>query len=441
MAGERQRLMRRERCWVAVVLLAACACARGSGLELRLERELSPVTPGPADQRTQMLLHFGMGGLRHRIALLRDRADAVREEHRLLSRSVDEHAQLVARLRNLSQSQDQAMDGLRAALSAPAVAPAPAPVTGPLTSAPPVEVAAERPEAAPVAPTGVFAGIVSLDWMTATALGAVVLAVIALLAFVLRGGRSRAAAGQRGAQVRAEATAGAELPGAASTTAVAAHGTKTPDPEASGRSGAPGSEAVVLDFFHERQNKRTSQAAAAGAGSASTPGPALDEQWSRPAAGPKVVGAGRHGLKEVDTLIAFEQYDQAKEILEAMLAEDAENPELLLRHYHVRTQGGTETATDDAELLRAMMEGPLSDTMTRMREIGRGLTPGDPLIQDEGQRDEALKVLGNAKGRSAKIPAPAENAARLEDDDEFFMTAVKLGVSPGRASAEDAPKT
>ncbi|MFT5176761.1 MAG: hypothetical protein ACI8W7_004959, partial [Gammaproteobacteria bacterium] len=57
------------------------------------------------------------------------------------------------------------------------------------------------------------------------------------------------------------------------------------------------------------------------------------------------------------------------------------------------THGGADTSHDDAEILRAMMDGPMSDTMLRVRDIGRGLMPGDPLFDDQDGRDEALKML------------------------------------------------
>ncbi len=106
-------------------------------------------------------------------------------------------------------------------------------------------------------------------------------------------------------------------------------------------------------------------------------------------------GTDRDMLKEVDTLIAFEHYGAAKEILDTLLSKDPKNPEYVLRHYHVRTQGGVETHDGDEEMLRTIMDGPLSDTIVRVREIGRSLMPGDPLFKDDEQREAAREMLQN----------------------------------------------
>jgi hypothetical protein len=130
--------------------------------------------------------------------------------------------------------------------------------------------------------------------------------------------------------------------------------------------------------------------------------PDPDEPWTRTTISRKA--ADPNALREVDTLIAFEQFDKARALLDELLVTDPQNPEYVLRHYHVRTEGGAQTSADDEELLRAMMDGPLSDTMLRVRRIGQGLMPGNPLFEDDAERDEVLRVLGS----------PADTA---QDDD------------------------
>ncbi len=143
-----------------------------------------------------------------------------------------------------------------------------------------------------------------------------------------------------------------------------------------------------------------------------------------------------------------------------MLVTDPDNPEYLLRHYHVRTHGGVETSTDDEALLRAMMDGPLSDTMLRVKEIGRGLMPGNPLFEQQAQRDAAVRVLagkpdgagGNTvvedAGSTTGIGTLDENAGSGtgidsltevdEEDAEILDFTRSVGLDAGDTEPDDA---
>jgi hypothetical protein len=153
--------------------------------------------------------------------------------------------------------------------------------------------------------------------------------------------------------------------------------------------------------------------------------PSVDEvDWSYTMVSRKA--AHPQALKEVDTLIAFEQFDKAEVLLDQMLVREPDNPEYMLRHYHVCTQGDVDTSADDAQVLRAMMDGPMSDTLLRVREIGRGLMPGDPLFDDNAQREEAVQVLKQTRGAVEPL---AESAA------DFAQTVV---LNPGGAASRNA---
>jgi hypothetical protein len=170
--------------------------------------------------------------------------------------------------------------------------------------------------------------------------------------------------------------------------------------------------------------------------------PDLGDTWDESEMARKT--ADPDALKEVDTLIAFEHYEQAKAILDGLLAVDPGNPEYLLRHYHVRTHGGLATSHDDEELLRAMMDGPLSDTMLRVREIGRTMMPGDPLFQQDGARSAARELLA---GEAAGGPSPAGRGAEAGTDteDADYPSTVVLSLEPmeeseARGSAKLRPQ-
>ena len=139
--------------------------------------------------------------------------------------------------------------------------------------------------------------------------------------------------------------------------------------------------------------------------------PNPEEPWSAAEISRKA--ADPQALKEVDVLIAFEQFDKAKALLDELLRRDPRNPEYLLRHYHVRTAGGMDTHDDDEEMLRAMMDGPLSDTMLRVRAIGQGLMPGNPLFSDDDAREAARQLLE----REGQHPAP-------ESEPDFERTVI-----------------
>lgn len=444
MRGEGARVIPRKRRWAAVtVLLSACACAHGSALSLRLDRSLSPITRGPADARTEMLVRFGMGELRHRIARVRGRAEAVREGNRLLSQRIVEHDALALQLRDLSVSQGRVLEGLRAVLGARVEARAQAPGSAPQTPAPrPAPIPERRPAPLPAPVPGlVVAGIP--HWVLQVGLGGAVLALLAWIALLLRGRRNGAvAAAQRAedddvtAWIEHAATMSAP-PGEAEPPDAVAR-TQHSDREASGPS-AEGPDVVDLAVVDARPVRSATEAASPS--NAGTGGGASDPAEQRSHDVTEGHSAHSYALKEVDTLIAFEQYDAAKTALEEMLASDPDNPELLLRHYHVRTRGGAETITDDEELLRAMMEGPLSDTMTRVREIGRGMMPGDPLFRDQGQRDAAVKVLGAGKGGEGPAPGGGAPTRSEVQDDEGSETTPRRGASPLRVVGRDAGKT
>ena len=109
--------------------------------------------------------------------------------------------------------------------------------------------------------------------------------------------------------------------------------------------------------------------------------PAAAEPTEIPEGGAKKTSTNTAGLKEVDTLIAFENYEQASELLNQLLDEAPANPEYRLRLLHILSAAGkTEASAEQEEILAAMMDGPLSETLSRVRRIGRDLLPGHPLF-------------------------------------------------------------
>ncbi len=118
-------------------------------------------------------------------------------------------------------------------------------------------------------------------------------------------------------------------------------------------------------------------------------------------------------LRELDTLIAFEDYDGASRALAPLVAAEPDNAEYRLRLAHVEAQRGNATASDrELEALSAMMDGPLSDTMARVRRIGRELMPGNPAF-DTRLPDAPERLPGHA---APEVDEVEESASGLLDD-------------------------
>ncbi len=89
-------------------------------------------------------------------------------------------------------------------------------------------------------------------------------------------------------------------------------------------------------------------------------------------------------LKEIDVMIAFEDYSGAAEGLNQLVGEFPQNPEVHLRLLHVQSVNGDEDAAQAEErVLAAMMDGPLSDTMRRVRHAGSQMMPGHSLFSGQ----------------------------------------------------------
>ena len=87
-------------------------------------------------------------------------------------------------------------------------------------------------------------------------------------------------------------------------------------------------------------------------------------------------------LREVDALIAFEHFDDAAEVLAQAMLDNPDNPEYRLRSlYILNALGDHERIASEQSILRAIMDGPMSDTLGRVITTGRGLLPGHPLFE------------------------------------------------------------
>lgn len=121
-----------------------------------------------------------------------------------------------------------------------------------------------------------------------------------------------------------------------------------------------------------------------------TPAPdAAMEQSNQPEASPSLSRPKRKradpaSLREVDALIAFEHFDDAAEVLAQAMLDNPDNPEYGLRsEYILNALGDHERVASEQSISRAIMDGPMSDTLGRVIETGRSLLPADPLFESK----------------------------------------------------------
>ena len=115
--------------------------------------------------------------------------------------------------------------------------------------------------------------------------------------------------------------------------------------------------------------------------------------------------ADPNALREADTLIAFEDYEPAKRLLDELIRASPNNPEYRLRLVHVQAELGNKAEADQEEaILAAMMDGPLSETLHRVKEVGRDLLPGHRLFDDSFKRKaDAPDLAANSSNEEESI--------------------------------------
>jgi hypothetical protein len=377
-------------------------------LNLRLDSTLTSIALAMVDAATEQLIHFGTSDLRGRSVRQRTEVPSVQRENQALVAQISANEEFVARIKDFTGVQDRTLGVLkstpvlqqvarsaalvgRSAVTTSMVVP-----SAPLSPAPIADdVSSTDSSINEAASTLSIAGVALPHWLLPGTMGALLTALLGWLLMSAGRGRSRQLSvlasdastssdrpthsanaapfvaesleGDTGvARVKSPELA-AELPASADARAphdaAASRGTNTV---------GEGTPESVEDLAEESDWTRTM---------ISRKKPAEETDWTRTMLSRKVADSRSRALRELDTLIAFEQFDEAKALLDTMMLKEPDNPEYLLRHYHVRTHGGVDTSHDDVELLRAMMDGPMSDTMLRVRDSGRGLMPGDLIVR------------------------------------------------------------
>ncbi len=359
------------------LILCLLLCATGNALaqtsgkksyplELRLEERISQTQPAISNLNSEPLLNFGRSDLQRRLEQSRQRSELLNLENDHVKREIAVNETLIQRLQQLGDSRGQTASVVRDAIqehTLPRVT-----VPNPVVSTAQVKVV----QLAPGALAFDYNLIPGLeDWILIAALGGI---IVLLLAWILRlyaGSRML----QRHAQTHVGSTSNANLdPTNKSKPQASVKPAISPAPSELAKPGA----VVVTD---DTQNVSTT-----------APKPKAPQTDSKHPVTPLSAE-----LKEIDTLIAFEQFNQARGLLNTLLKENPNNPEYLLRHYHLCSVSEDDSDDEDEAMLRALMDGPLSDTLLRVKAMGQSMMPGDPLFNDKASRDEALRVMDEAK--------------------------------------------
>jgi|GEM_PF-7128626 len=339
-------------------------------VQLRLDGQLSGPVVGAPDPATGTLLEFGRSDLRRRLDQSRRSIQLLKLENSRVEREIAINESLIQRLQQLSDSRGQTAAVTQEIIrerNRPAAASA-----APAVSA----VSLQRVKIVHLAPgalamdNGLIPGLE--DWILIAVLGAIILV---LLVWVLRLLAHNRAASAAGAGLQAVAAPVQERQ-------IAAVRKAQPRAESTARQSPASGPTPVKPV--NAQPAGAARPADAPHKKAATGQPLSDE------------------LKEIDTLIAFEQFNSAREKLQVLLDEEPKNPEYLLRHYHLCSVGDIENDEEDEALLRAIMDGPLSDTLLRVKAMGRSMMPGDPLFHDDASRDEARRVMDAARQSGAE---------------------------------------
>ena len=177
---------------------------------------------------------------------------------------------------------------------------------------------------------------------------------------------------------------------------------------------------------------------------------APEQEWSETLVQQKATDP--EALTEVDNLIATGELTKARQLLTELTKGNQDNPEYHVRLLHVESAlGDSAKASEQEQILAKMSEGVLSDTRSRIKEIGRGLLPGHPLFDDDKKREEARRIMEfhgsdqpavgetNAPEQRKPVAAPDQRPQApplildLEVDDETidFFNDISFGSEDG----------
>ncbi len=351
--------------------------AANSGVRLKLDWDLVPRIGTPGLRRAQLL--DGQGPeLRGRILKVRDQVAALEQSNAEKAANLDRHEDLIRRMRGVVQAQEKVI----ARLAAEAKRPQQVAMVQPRVPAP-RPAPAPRPQVSTAMPP-IHLGPIELPGAVRNYLleGAFGLIVVILLSWALY---LRSVAKARTAELTILKGGSTAMPTAAPEEASEAF-EEWPEPE-------PESLKALEPEPAPAPKPRAVPPPAAPAPARRTDSDTAPEQeWSETLVQQKA--ADPEALAEVDNLIATGELTKAKQLLTELTKGNQENPEYHVRLLHVDSAlGDSAKASEQEQILAKMSDGVLSDTRSRIKEIGRGLLPGHPLFDDDEKREEAKRIM------------------------------------------------
>ncbi|MDX1529821.1 MAG: hypothetical protein R3337_14420, partial [Gammaproteobacteria bacterium] len=348
-----------------------------AGVSLKLDWDLVPRIGTPGVRRAQLLNGQGPE-LRGRILKVRDQVAALEQSNAEKAAYLNRHEELIQRMRGVVQAQEKVI----ARLAAEAKRPQQVAMVQPRVPAP---RPAPRPQVATTMPP-IHLGPIELPGEVRNYLmeGAFGLIVVILLSWALY---LRSVARARTAELTILKGGSTAMPTPAPEEASEAFdewSEPEPEPEPVPLSAlepepAPKPKAVPPPAALTRARRTDSDTAP-------------EQEWSETLVQQKATDP--EALTEVDNLIATGDLTKARQLLTELTKGNKDNPEYHVRLLHVESAlGDSSKASEQEQILAKMSEGVLSDTRSRIKEIGRGLLPGHPLFDDDKKREEARRIM------------------------------------------------
>ncbi len=357
-----------------------------AGVNLKLDWDLVPRIGTTGVSRAK-LLDAEAPELRGRILKVRDQVAALEKSNAEKSSYLDHHEELIQRMRGVVKAQEKVIARLAAEAQRPeTVAMVQAPVTAPRP------VTTPRPQVSTAMPP-IHLGPIELPGVVRNYLveGAFAGILVILLSWALY---LRSVAKGRAAEL------------------IILQGGSTATPTAL----AEDETEVAEDWLEPEpvaeleprpapapKPQPAKPAAAAPAPKRSDGDTAPEQEWSETIVRQKATDP--EALAEVDNLIAVGELPKAKQLLSELIKGNDSDPEYRLRLLHVDSALGDSARASEAEqILAKMSDGPLSETRSRIKEIGRGLLPGHPLFDDDEKLEEAKRIMDS---QGSEQPASA----------------------------------
>lgn len=152
-------------------------------------------------------------------------------------------------------------------------------------------------------------------------------------------------------------------------------------------------------------------------------------------------------LAEADVYLAYGRYQQAEDLISDALEKDAENEDLNLKLLEVYLAGKNQAAFDDhAQGILARLENSEDPMWVKVAEMGREISPDNPLYQPGGEpgvapaEDTEMDSLSEDIDFNLDAGAGSEPAARAESEEEGLEFDIDLSFDAEQEKPDSEEK-